>query len=509
VIVGTRDPRAPTGTTSAASGTGDGARVEGEPLARAPAARAAAARSGGGYAGRAPLCSPRALVALAAGSLVLAGASLVLPVAPAYDPWSWLLWGREVTRLELSTAEGPAFKPLPIGLTALLAPLGGAAPALWLLVARLGALAALAAGFLVARRLAGGGAAGALAGIAACAGMAMTEGFLLHAAAGAVEPLFVALVLAALASAVADRHGPALVVGGLAALVRPESWPFLAAYAAWRTWRDRRLLPAVLLAALALPALWLVPEWLASGEPLRSGERALAPNPGAPALAAHPALESLSRAAGLLFVPTALAALAARGRLALLPAAAAAAWLVLVALLAEAGFSGEVRYSLPGAAVLAVSGGVGVAHLVRLAARRIQRRLARAAAVAVAAIAVTPFAVVAVAQIAERAPRLAHEAALADALPQAIDAAGGRERLLACGRPAVGRFRGPLLAYHLDVEKRRVRADGRPAEVSFRSRVRSTSAFEPEGATGARPRVAGERWRIETACRKPTTTVRR
>ena len=66
---------------------------------------------------------------LIAGCLVVAGASCALaPAAPDYDPWAWLIWGRELGGLELSTQEGPAFKPLPVALSALLAPLGEAAP---------------------------------------------------------------------------------------------------------------------------------------------------------------------------------------------------------------------------------------------------------------------------------------------------------------------------------------------------------------------------------------------
>src|SRR4051812_7444893 len=39
---------------------------------------------------------------------------LVVDPAPSYDPWSWLLWGREVAGGSLSTIDGPAFKPLPV-----------------------------------------------------------------------------------------------------------------------------------------------------------------------------------------------------------------------------------------------------------------------------------------------------------------------------------------------------------------------------------------------------------
>ncbi|MCQ7030022.1 hypothetical protein MRO55_26335, partial [Escherichia coli] len=72
---------------------------------------------------------------------------LLVAPAPSYDPWAWLLWGREVTRLELSTAEGPAFKPLPVFVCALLRPLGGAAPEAWVLIARAGAVLAVWLGY--------------------------------------------------------------------------------------------------------------------------------------------------------------------------------------------------------------------------------------------------------------------------------------------------------------------------------------------------------------------------
>jgi hypothetical protein len=80
------------------------------------------------------------LLVLAALAL---GTGLVVAPVPDYDPWMWLLWGREVADGTLSTVDGPAFKPLPVAVCALLSPLGSAAPAAWVLLARVAALAAV------------------------------------------------------------------------------------------------------------------------------------------------------------------------------------------------------------------------------------------------------------------------------------------------------------------------------------------------------------------------------
>ena len=79
---------------------------------------------------------------IAAGVLALAAASVLLPFSPVYDPWAWLVWGRELTEGSLDTSGGPSFKPLPVAICALLAPLGDAAPDAWLAVSRAGWLAA-------------------------------------------------------------------------------------------------------------------------------------------------------------------------------------------------------------------------------------------------------------------------------------------------------------------------------------------------------------------------------
>ena len=82
----------------------------------------------------------------------------------------------------------------------------------------------------------------------------------------------------------------------------------------------------------------------------------------------------------------------------------------------------------------------------------------------------------------------AHQWALARDLGGAVRAAGGREAVLACGRPYVGPYRGPLMAYALRVTKRTVEPDarrGRPAWSSAPGSRHSPAAPAP-GLPGAR-----------------------
>jgi hypothetical protein len=426
-------------------------------------------------------------VFVGAAVAVAALSALLIAPAPSYDPWAWLLWGREIAHGTLSTAEGPAFKPLTVAATTLLAPLGGVAPAAWVVVARAGMVLAVVLAFREGRRL-----GGVWAGAAAAVGVALCGDLVGYSAAGAEPGWTIALALAGVETWRAGRPRAALACGIGCALLRVEAWPFLLAFGMvlWRRRpQDRALLVAC---AVAVPALWFAPEWLGSGDPLRSGARARVPNPGQPATEAVPALAALREAAALPLWPLWIGAvLAPRPARPLL--AAGLAWIALVAVMAQAGFSGESRYSLPGGALVAIAGAAG---LVAAAARS-----GRARAVA---------ALVGAALFASAAPKLAdfpglradqaYQRALAGDLRRAIVVAGGREALLACGRPYVGDLRGPLLAYHLDVEKRRVGFVPRPPGAVFRSRIARGAPVEPPAGPAFAPRARAGKWEVRTAC---------
>src|SRR3954451_13259988 len=182
-----------------------------------------------------------------AAALALAAVSPLLPFFPVYDPWGWLVWGRELLHGGFETAAGPSWKPLPVLVNAPLSLLGDAAPQAWLLVARTGWFSAALLAGLLAARLSGEetGRWRWAAGVVAGASVALTaDSFtppLRQFTGGLSEPLLVALVLGAIWTALDERPGRVLALGTAAALLRPEVWPFLALWAFYATRKRPRV----------------------------------------------------------------------------------------------------------------------------------------------------------------------------------------------------------------------------------------------------------------------------
>ena len=59
------------------------------------------------------------------------------PSTPTYDPWAWILWGRQIAELDLVTEGGPSWKPLPMIfiVPVLASSADDLAPYLWLWIA--------------------------------------------------------------------------------------------------------------------------------------------------------------------------------------------------------------------------------------------------------------------------------------------------------------------------------------------------------------------------------------
>jgi hypothetical protein len=397
-------------------------------------------------------------------AVVLALLSLLGPTTPTYDPYAWLIWGREVLHLDLDTNFGPSWKPLPVLVTTVFAIVPSWAPDLWVAVARAGAIASVLLAVRVTWRLGGGLAGGLVAG--AC--LAVSTGYLRFAGIGDSEGLLVAFMLAAVDLHLSGRRRAALWLAFAACLLRPEAWPFAGVYALW-LWRaepgTRRTIGAMVAGGLVL---WFGAELWGSGNAMRAGERARDPNPNAITFADHPWWEALKRTATMTPWPAKLGFLVVAAgwvsgrwrdpRVGVLWLAAAA-WTIEVAIMTQGGFSGNARYMIAPVAAACVVGGVGWGRVFALG-----RTPGMIAGVLVAAVLL-----IAPAKLLPDAYRgVRDEANLNAALTDAVNAVGGPARVRACGDATTGPFQVSPLAWRLDVHLQDVQYIPRAPGTIFR-----------------------------------------
>jgi hypothetical protein len=245
---------------------------------------------------------------LSGAALVIASLSLLIPSTPSYDPWAWLVWGREILHGSLHTPGGPTWKPLPVIFATVFALFGGAQPFLWLIVARTGAIMAAFIVFKLAARLtwwlrdAAGGptarghllerveplAPAILAGLIAMLGLTLRGNLISDGALGYSEGLLTAAVLIAVERHLDGHTHQAFFIGFVAALDRPETWLFWGPYGLWLMWKDpssRKLVAG--LAVLTL-FLWFVPQKWGGGSLTSGVSRAQHPRHNSAAFASCP-----------------------------------------------------------------------------------------------------------------------------------------------------------------------------------------------------------------------------
>jgi hypothetical protein len=385
---------------------------------------------------------------LVVGAVLVAGAlTLLVPATLGYDAWAWTVWGRQLAHLDLDTTAGPSFKPLPVLVLAPLSVLGGAAPAVWMALMRACAIGSLLLAYRLGARL-----AGPLAGAVAAVSLALSADLYRTALLGSAEPALIALTLGAIDRHLDGRRDHALVLVAVAGLIRPEAWVLLAGYGVFVWLREPRLRVLAVVAVVLPPALWLGLDWIGSGDPLHASSTATEATEGSAARASVPALEVVRRAADAIIGPTlVLAAVGValawrrRDRRVLSLAALALSWIAVVAIMAEAGFTGTRRYLAAPAAALCVVAGVGLAWLLEEVR---ERRMRLAAAGAIAALALVPAFV----RAREEARTLSVARSQADQLAElrrAVDRAGGRAAVLRAGRPAINPWLQTALAWEL------------------------------------------------------------
>jgi hypothetical protein len=443
----------------------------------------------------------RVYALLAALALALGALSLLFPSTPTYDPWAWVLWGREIAHLDLQTTGGPSWKPFPVIFTTVFSLFGEAAPDLWLVVARGGALLAVMLAFRLGARLTSRewSVASVTAGVVAAVALIISSQFVRTMALGNSEGLMVAFTLWGIERHLDGRYRQAFVLAFLASLLRPEIWPFMGAYGLWLVLIDRRALWLVVSGGVLTLALWFLPEYWGSGNFNRAADRAQQPNPNSPAFAEHPFLQVIEDTWPLVITPVKGAAafalvLAAvdwvrrrRQGAVLAVGILGAAWIVLIGLMTEAGFSGNPRYIILGTSLLAVVGGVGFGRVVQLAGMGMRRvagpRLATAAGVVV-------FAVLLIASVHWAKPRfdnfdeldkaLRYQAELRFDLRDALAKAGGADAFKGCGKATAGKFSVPLVAWHLDEHTLDVGLVPAPQGVIVAARTTNKQSLKPQ-----------------------------
>jgi hypothetical protein len=269
---------------------------------------------------------------------------------------------------------------------------------------------------------------------------------------GSAEPALIALTLGAVERHLDGRRDWTLVLVAVAGLIRPEAWVVLAAYGLYIWMREPRLRALAVAAVVLPPILWLGLDWAGSGDPLHAGSTATEATEGSAARASVPALEVVRRAADAVIVPTLVLAAVGlveasrrRDRRVLAIAALAIAWIVVVAVMAEAGFTGTRRYLAAPAAAICVVSGVGLAWLLT-AVRGGWARVA--AACAVAALSLAP----AFLRAREEGRTLSVARSQADQLDElrrAVTKLGGATAVRGVGRPAVNPWLQTALAWEL------------------------------------------------------------
>jgi hypothetical protein len=444
----------------------------------------------------------RVYAALAIGSLVVGSLSLLYPSTPSYDPWGWLLWGREILHLDLNTVGANTFKPLPVLFTTPFALFGRAQPDLWLAVARAGAVFAVAMAFKltaritiwfgaspsahrgVSRVLAYGPAV--LAGAVAALSVLIAPGFINDAALGYSECLGAGLVLLAIERHLDDKPLQAFIIGFFLALDRPEIWAFWGLYGLYLWRRDPHTWKLIVALFALVPCLWFLPELWGSGHLLQGVTRALQPRKNSAAFAKCPFCTEMKAASqqvltrvkissGLMAVGAVITVWRAVRRresdlrvavreavhrpagIVVVLVVAAVLWFIEVSTMTQAGFSGNGRYLIIGGALLFVPGGIGWGLLAWKLGQRLHGPFPSASGPAIALLAATAGFLFLPGWVGQHFKlhglndALRYQAELRQDLNTIVKRAGGASKIIACGKVETENFQVPMVAWYLGI----------------------------------------------------------
>jgi hypothetical protein len=345
-----------------------------------------------------------------------------------------------------------------------------------------------------------------LAGAIAAIGLALSGGYISSNALGYSEGLAAAAILIALERHMDGKPRQAFAVGFLGALDRPEIWLFWGSYGLWLFWKDPGARKLVIGLFVLIPILWFLPEYWGSGQFLRGEQRAQHVRSNSLALAKCPFCSELTKAAWptvLLRIKLAAIVLAlavsfvlARGwrrarrgvlgdpriraqSVALAAGALGLAWFVVVAIMTQAGFSGNNRYLVIGSALIEVCGAVAwgwaATEVGALLARGLRRGRAAGGRAVAGVCGVVGVAIAGIAfltlpnwvgrnliDIQRTHHAIVYQAKLRTDVTRIVARNGGARRLLRCGTVMTEGFQVPMVAWALGVRPRAPNRARRP-----------------------------------------------
>ncbi|MDQ6778391.1 MAG: hypothetical protein M3071_19715 [Actinomycetota bacterium] len=478
----------------------------------------------------------RLYAALVLASLAFGALSLLYPSTPSYDPWGWLLWGREILHLNLNTVGANTFKPLPVLFTLPFAVFGKAQPDLWVVIARGGMIFAVVMAFRLAARITiwfGASPAGrhgisrlvaygpaVLAGSLAGFIVLISPQYIRNGSLGYSECLGAALVLLAIDRHLDDKPRQTFIIGFFPALDRPEIWPFWGLYGLYLWHRDPAARKLIVALFALVPALWFLPEYWGSGHFFRGVQHDLHPTPGAPAYTKCPFCTEMRNAvyisllrttivAGVLALGSAIAVRRALRRrtsgfgtalreqahrpegIVLALALLALVWFLEISIMTQYGFSGNQRYMIIGGAPVMVVGGVAVGLVAWKLGQLLGRLIGPPPGAAVAVLAVGaaflfyPTWAANKFHVGPLNRALHYQAELRYDLSALIRRAGGAKAVLACGRVETENFQVPMVAWYLGVQSVQVANEqsftgpANDPNVIFQTRVTGTAPLRP------------------------------
>ena len=466
-----------------------------------PTPAPAAAGESSPHRGRLAGASPVVVAVASAVALLVLSTLIVLwaKTRPGFDPYGWLVWGRQTVAGNLNTNAAPSWKPLPYLFTAPFGLFGHYQLWLWMITSLAVSLAGAVFAGRIAYRLTARDAsdprwpAYVAAAFAALALLGLSS-YWHYMLSSQSDPMIVTLCLAAIDCHLSGRYRWAYTAGALAALGRPEVWLFLGLYTIWAWLRvpSMRWLVAVeivivILLWFGIPALTSRTPFVAASNALGSGRR----------LRSDRVFGTVGRFLDLNTLILELTALGAvvlaavrRDRVTLALAVGICAWVIVEVAFSLHGWPGLGRYMYEPAGVLVALAGAGIGTL--LAEGRRVSRVAAWAGIALAAVIVLALVPPALSRARSEHRDIRQQrvrTAEIGKLTGVISRFGGPARFKPCGEPLTRLEYQTILAWNLHVNVATVGYKYEPAIHSGRPIV----LFTPVSTGGWRVQALHQR----------------